>query len=44
MNLLTFITIPSMFQTWTLQRNGRAHGSRKNLKQCKTILILAWYV
>ena len=33
-----------VFQTWTLQRNGRTHGSRKNLHQCKTILLLAWYV
>ena len=33
-----------LFQTWTLQRNGRTHGNRKDLQQCKTILLLAWYV
>ena len=31
MYLSTFITIPIMFQTRTLQGNGRTHGRYKNL-------------
>ena len=43
-NLLAFITILSMFQTWTLQRNGWTHGRFQNLQQGEMILRLAWYV
>ena len=40
-NWPTFVTLPSVFQTWTLQRNEALHGRFQNLQQCKTVLLLA---
>ena len=44
MNLPPLITIPSVFQTWTLQRIGWTHGRFEDLQQCKKIILLAWRV